>query len=272
MKPSPKTQVISFIIITLVLSWAYEAYLISHGGAKNAGLIGLIVLMWIPGLISIFLRIFWKIGFADAGFKNAKLRFYLWAICLPLFLAILTNLIAIPLGMKTFDVMPADAISARIGTILLWLIMGIIGALGEEIGWRGFLLPKLIKAKTWNPFLFSGVIWALWHAPLVSLGGYYNVDSPILIALVYSFSIITSGYVIGISRVQSGSVWVAVVFHASHNFFFQLAIPRLIFSGSGPNAKWWELVGADCGFIVGALYLLVLFFILRMKRPNYQTL
>jgi membrane protease YdiL (CAAX protease family) len=257
MKPSAKHQAIIFTILTLAVSWAYEGFLIANDGIEKFGLPGLIALMWIPGLIALMLRGFWKLGCQDAGFIGAQPRFFLWAVGLPLALAILTNLIAIPLGMKAFGLIPVDALMARWGILVFSLVMGIVGALGEEIGWRGFLLPKLIEAKSWNPLLLSGVIWALWHVPIVSFGGYYKVNSPILIAVVYSFSIVTSGYVIGLLRIQSRSVWVATVFHASHNFLFQLAIPRLVFSGTGPNGKWWELVGADCGIIVGALYLCV---------------
>lgn len=268
MKPTVRQQVIVFTIITLALSWGYEAFLISTDGVKKFGLVGLIALMWIPGLVSLALRVFWKIGFSDAGFLRSKPKFYLWVVGLPLLLAITTNVIAVPLGMKTFGPIPLDLLYPKIGLITVSLLFGIFGAIGEEIGWRGFLLPKLIEAKAPYPYLVSGVIWALWHAPLVSLGGYYEVDSPALIALVYSFSIITSGYAIGLLRNRSRSVWVATVFHASHNFFFQLAIPRLVFSGSGPNSKWWELVGSDCGIIVGILYLLATIYMLKTERPR----
>jgi membrane protease YdiL (CAAX protease family) len=269
MKPTVRKQVILFTMITLVLSWSYEAFLISTDGVKKFGLLGLIALMWIPGLVSIGLRIFWKIGFSDAGLVRSKFNFYLWAVGLPLLLALVTNLISVPLGMKTFGLIPIDLFSSKFGLIAVSILLGLFGAFGEELGWRGFLLPKMLEAKTPNPYLVSGLIWALWHAPIVSLGGYYEVDSPVLITFVYSFSIITIGYAIGLLRVFSQSVWVATFFHASHNFFFQLAIPHLVFSGSGPNSKWWELIGADCGIIVGLLYLIVTIYFLKTKRTCF---
>lgn len=258
----------TFTLITLFLSWGYEAYLISTDGVKKFGLLGLIILMWLPGLVSLALRIHWKLGFSDAGLTCSKPKFYLWAAGLPLLLALLTNVISVPLGMKSFGLVPLDVLFSRFGLIAVSLLLGIFGALGEELGWRGFLLPKLIESNIRSPYIVSGIIWALWHAPLVSLGGYYEVDSPALIALVYSFSIVTSGYVIGLLRTRSRSVWVATAIHASHNFFFQLAIPRLVFSGSGPNSKWWELIGADCGVVVGLLYLLATIYMLKTERPR----
>jgi len=134
--------------------------IITHDGAKAFGLFGLIALMWLPGLISILLRVFWRTGFADLGLNRAKSIYYIWAVAVPLLLAVLINLLSIPLGMKMFAVMPLESIRARIDVILISLIAGIVGALGEEIGWRGFLLPKLIEANARSPLVLSGVIWA----------------------------------------------------------------------------------------------------------------
>lgn len=209
-------------------------------------------------------------GLSKRWLEFGKPKFYVLAITIPLLLAVLTNLISIPLGMKSFGLVSLGTIHAKSGVILISLLTGIFGALGEEIGWRGFLLPKLIEAKIKHPYLISGIIWAAWHIPLVSFGGYYQIDQPLLIALVYSFSVITSGYVIGFLRMRSGSVLVATTIHACHNFFFQLAIPRLVFSGSGPNSKWWELFGADCGVIVGILYLAILLILFKSKYGGKQ--
>src|SRR5690606_10039592 len=45
-------------------------------------------------------------------------------------------------------------------------------AFGEELGWRGFLVPALRPLGTWPALLISGAIWGLWHAPVILLG--YN--------------------------------------------------------------------------------------------------
>lgn len=51
--------------------------------------------------------------------------------------------------------------------------MSILLALGEEIGWRGFLVPQLAKLTTFTwVAIISGIIWALWHFPLAIMGMY----------------------------------------------------------------------------------------------------
>jgi membrane protease YdiL (CAAX protease family) len=55
-------------------------------------------------------------------------------------------------------------------------------AAGEEIGWRGYMLTRLIDARVPAPILTSGIVWALWHLPLVLGGGYPVASSPVAIA------------------------------------------------------------------------------------------
>ena len=89
-------------------------------------------------------------GFAQSldklGYGAAKLP--------PLKLMVLLQLIQVPFGA---------------------IINGLL-TLGEETGWRGFLLPALRPLGTWPALLVSGAAWGLWHAPIVLLG--YNFDRP----------------------------------------------------------------------------------------------
>lgn len=164
-------QITVFTLLTLSLSWLFEGYLILNGGVKNFGLLGLIVLMWIPGLISLIYRKISGIGFSDIGWKLGPRRNYILAIALPLTLALLTNLLSVPFGLRIFSPLALSALEERTALIIISLVLGFVGALGEEIGWRGFLLPKLFQAKVRHPYIASGLIWAIWHLPLVTLGG-----------------------------------------------------------------------------------------------------
>jgi hypothetical protein len=83
-----KSQVLVFILTTLLISWSYEAFVIFHGGVKSFGLPGLILLMWVPGLVSILFRL--KYGFKDIGFRLGQGKFYIYAVGLPLLLALAT--------------------------------------------------------------------------------------------------------------------------------------------------------------------------------------
>lgn len=97
------------------------------------------------------------------------------------------------------------------------LFLNIIPALGEEIGWRGWLLPKLLRFGPWPAILLSGVIWGLWHTPVILLGHNYP-GTPGWLALIAMvvFSTIMGG-IFGWLRLRGGSVWPAALAHSSLN-------------------------------------------------------
>ena len=103
-----------------------------------------------------------------------------------------------------------------------------IGALGEELGWRGFLVPELNR---WLGFhraaILSGAIWAIWHWPLVIWGG-YNAGTPLLYGLCcLTLMTVSSGVWSAWLRLRSGSIWPCFVMHAVHNAIIQRFFDRV---------------------------------------------
>lgn len=99
------------------------------------------------------------------------------------------------------------------------------GALGEEIGWRGFLVPALFEATNRNftaTALLNAVIWACWHAPIIFFSSYNNPGVP----RWYSFGCFVVLNLGGATiadwfRLRSGSLWTGVLLHNAHNIFVQ---------------------------------------------------
>ena len=56
-------------------------------------------------------------------------------------------------------------------------------AFGEEWGWRGYLLPHLLPLGQWPAFLIGGVIWGLWHIPVVTAATYAGVPALLAVGL-----------------------------------------------------------------------------------------
>ena len=166
-------QVLTFLVCVFLVSWSYEAFIITSGGVKNFGILGLVALMWLPGLISIIQRFISSVGFADVGFRFGTPKFYAYAIAIPFVLAVAVNVLSTLLDIRGFELIAGEKLGQAVPMILIALALGLVGAIGEELGWRGFLLPKMIEARLPNAYLWSGVIWALWHLPIVVLGGYY---------------------------------------------------------------------------------------------------
>lgn len=93
-------------------------------------------------------------------------------------------------------------------------------ALGEEIGWRGFLVPKLLEQYTPNQVsLTVGFIWAFWHFPIMVTGDYGNA-TPLLFQLAcFTFAFVGVNFVYTWFRIKSGSMWTGVMLHTSGNLF-----------------------------------------------------
>lgn len=205
-------SVVGFLVPTFLLTYGLMFHIISHGGIRTFGLPYLILIMWIPGAVSVAFRVWTKSGFEGAALKNAAGRFFIIAIAVPLLLALSSNLIGSAFGICHFGRIPDD-ILARTGSSsftaflakrsLPLIILGLFGALGEQLGWRGYLLPELFRAKISRPLLISGIIWGLWHAPLVIWGGYYSVDRPLAIFSAYMLCTIGLGFIIGWVRIGS---------------------------------------------------------------------
>ena len=98
------------------------------------------------------------------------------------------------------------------------------GALGEEIGWRGYLLPRLVEAlgPRWALPL-SGFLHGLWHLPIVLLTPLYHADGNLLIVLPLMLTGSTVlGVILGYLRLATGSVLPAAIMHSSINVFWAL--------------------------------------------------
>jgi membrane protease YdiL (CAAX protease family) len=111
--------------------------------------------------------------------------------------------------------------------------------LGEELGWRGFLVPELARFMSFtNVALISGLIWSLWHWPLIIMGLYGNDGTPLYYQLFFFTLFITSDAVImTYLRFKTNSLWTAVIFHMSGNVFLQKFFAPLTIETDG--SAWY---------------------------------
>ncbi|WP_243788335.1 CPBP family intramembrane glutamic endopeptidase [Saccharopolyspora gloriosae] len=108
-------------------------------------------------------------------------------------------------------------IAIQLAVLPLGAFLNLIPALGEELGWRGWLLPKLMPLGALPALLIMGVIWGCWHAPLILLG-YNYPDAPGWLGVAAMIGMcVLIGAVFGWLRLRSGSVWPAALAHAAFN-------------------------------------------------------
>ncbi|MGO0060618.1 CPBP family glutamic-type intramembrane protease [Brevibacillus fluminis] len=96
---------------------------------------------------------------------------------------------------------------------LLFLVIyyTITSSLGEEIGWRGYLLPKLAELGWNKAFILSGVIHALFHFLLFFTGSYHDEGNPWFVIPMFVITLVFIGVIFGYVRVSSNSVWPAAI-------------------------------------------------------------
>lgn len=138
-------------------------------------------------------------------------------------------------------------------------------AFGEEVGWRGWLLTSLRPLGTWPALVIIGVVWGLWHAPLILLG--YNFARPNLAGLALMVGgCIALSILFGWLRLRTGSLWPAVFAHAALNASAGMLL-ALVLNGNAPapDAALVTVLGVS-GWIVSGVVILVLIFTGEFRR------
>jgi uncharacterized protein len=150
-------------------------------------------------------------------------------------------------------------------------ILGVFGtftALGEELGWRGYLQPRLDAAGVRNSVAVMGVAWAAFHAPITVGAGYVDAGSlwksiglSVTLDLPLAFLWAYGSY-------RAGSLWPAVFFHSFHNTMSQWLFPK--FFAGGDNELWLGEGGIlpVAGYIVISVMLYVW---MRRRGESWQT-
>jgi membrane protease YdiL (CAAX protease family) len=155
-----------YFAIVLALSIPIEGFLIANPDKTGA----IALLMFVPIVASVVARLALREGFSDVSFRFGGLR-GLGAIGIALVFPVAVGIVAyVPAwvtGLAGFD---ARLSAGMLVPFAVGSIIGLVLAAGEEIGWRGYMLTRLIDAGVPRPVFASGLIWGLWHVPLV-LGG-----------------------------------------------------------------------------------------------------
>ncbi|OZB85610.1 CPBP family intramembrane glutamic endopeptidase [Microbacterium sp. 13-71-7] len=138
-----------------------------------------------------------------------------------------------------------------------------LAAFGEELGWRGFLVPALRRYGTWASLLISGVIWGLWHAPIILLGYDFGRTDLSGVLLMIGGCVVW-GVLLGWLRLRSGSMWPAVFAHGALNASAGLYL-WFFAAGTHPDPALVLPLGV-AGWIVGAAVILVLILTGQFRR------
>ncbi len=253
-----RTGLVLFLCITFPLSFLVEWWII-HRTFNRTLLV--LLLMWIPGLVSLLLRAVRGEGFADisfefAGWRGGRACVAAWLF--PLAVGLLAYGAAWLSGIAAFA--PADAFGDPVpgprllafasligGALFFGFVENMFSAAGEEIGWRGYMLERLVISRVPRPVLVSGLIWCVWHLPLIIGLPRAPLPDRLIGAALFTACILPIAAVMAWQRFGTGSVWPAIVLHASWN--------SLILEAFDPSAQVESSVPwlGETGILVAAV-------------------
>lgn len=275
----PWREVAAFLGLAFALAWVPEFVALAKGVRFRSLSIGSTVLlatiMMTPALAAALTRRFiTKEGFATAGLGRGPWRpyFVIW-VSMP-FLVVGIYALTVAFGLGQFDPTLSQLFSrihevaagrpipnlpppmVLAGAILAQSMT--VGALitpvftfGEEFGWTGYLLIKLLPLGRWTAAAVYGAIWGLWHAPII-VGGYNYPDHPLLGPVMMCF--LTSAFALSQTalRLRFNSVFVTSFFHASVNAQGLGVLPMFVLGVSPVLGGITGLVGVAAFGLIGA--------------------
>lgn len=280
-----KKGIFSFLIITFVITYGIHFLLIGSGVSPIVFGLGQYVVaavMWVPALATfITIKFITKEGFAITNIRFGNWKPYVFSgLIIPLcflIIYVLTYLFGFgepDWGMnslrKIFEKsgtqipeMPSAAATwggLYFSTLFLAPILNTIFGFGEELGWRGYLLPKLMPLGKTKAYIILGIIWGAWHFPMVWMGFMYP-GYPILGMVMFTLLTIIFGiYLNELTLKYKSSIlagWLHGVFNSQ-----RLGIWTLLFPGVNP------LFGGFSGLVGLGVWLLLAFISSRKRHIN----
>lgn len=208
---SPWRKVIVFILLTFAISSIFYTAMYFTGSARDVGALW----MWSPAIGAILTLWLSHGSIRDLGWGLGEKKYLIWGLIIPLVYAGIVYSFAWATSLAGFR--------APTLAYVLFLPVGLVAAcltaLGEEIGWRGFLVPELSKVTTFTKTAL--LTWAVWHSPAIIFADYHSQAPRWFDLTSLSISVLGLSFFTAWLRLISGSLWPTVLWHGAHNLFMQ---------------------------------------------------
>jgi uncharacterized protein len=231
-----RSPLVSFFVLTYALSWGLGALFagvpliapdrLFGAGPLVAALLVAAVAEGRAGLRDLGRRLVrWRVG----------LRWYAVVLVLPVVLVGVTVTLIPVFGGTALDWTKRPELAPTALLLVILLLLPLAVPLGEEVGWRGFALPRLLAVRSpLTATLILGVIWSLWHLPVVLDKPDLRVPAPFFLGVIPLAVLFTWLFLH-----TRGSLLIAVVFHAWYDLV--LMYPLDVIARSDYARMWWLL-------------------------------
>jgi membrane protease YdiL (CAAX protease family) len=251
-------KILLFTGLTFLIDWSLVGLYLALGGKTDSAGMALLAVfyMFVPMLAAIMVRkrIFRQPLAGPLGISFKVNRWFFVAWFLPPVIAFVTMGISLLMPGVTFTPDMSGFFNSLSGALTpeqmeqvrqqlaampahpIWFIVIIaliagttvnaVAGFGEELGWRGFLVKELSFMGFWKSSALIGLIWGLWHAPLVLLGLNYPHHPQLGILIMTGWTIVMAP-VFSYIRLKAKSVIAAAIFHGTINAVPGLAIVLL---------------------------------------------
>lgn len=215
-----QTNIIKRNVVIYVVGVLFLAII---GGVVTATVTdaGGLVFIISPVLMMVLLRFFGGDGWKDSGLRlklKESWRWYLFSLLVYPFTITIVIVLGVIFGMTTVNGNLSTLLPVFIAGIASQIIPRMVFAMFEEWGWRGYLEPRLtaLGVPDLRRHLFVGLIWAIWHFPLILSTDYTQIHYAVFLP-IFVIGVMLTAIVYGQLRKASGTVWTSVLMHGVAN-------------------------------------------------------
>ena len=161
-------------------------------------------------------------GYSKEGWKSLglhRLGLNVWCIAFgaTLLITVAASAIVWATPLASFVVPEGGIINPIVWFLLMVGVFALTFVLGEEIGMRGYLQPRLMSLGRTRALLLVGLVWATWHMPLIFLTPIFPPGNLLLFFPLFYGTVVAASFFYGYLRIYTGSVWPASIGHSVHN-------------------------------------------------------
>lgn len=214
-----------FLALAFGLSVPLYVLIARGGGLSHQGTF-VLALMWCPAAAAVATQLLTHRSLRALGWHWPAIRWLALGYFLPLAYSIVAYGGVWLTGFGRVDL--SGRPQGTVAFVVLGSLISLVSATGEEIGWRGFLVPALSRRWSFGTTaLVSGLIWGVWHVPLILFAG-YNAGTPAWFAIpCFLVGVLALATMLAWLRIRSSSFWPGALLHASHNLYVQGFFDRI---------------------------------------------